>query len=120
MNNIYQSHKLFFRAITEKKLNELLKRADTTTKVLENDINNIIYPLKCTSKVTNNCDIIITFYDKDITTNTEIGHLSLHLTTDNKGYTGKSKQNGRLHIKNKINKSCYPLRCTKRAIQNKK
>ena len=39
MNNIHQSHKLFFRAITEKKLNELLKRADTTTKVLENDIN---------------------------------------------------------------------------------
>ena len=45
MNNIHQSHKLFFRAITEKKLNELLKRADTTTKVLENDINSLNFPI---------------------------------------------------------------------------
>lgn len=119
MNNVHQTHKLFFKAITEKKLNELLKRADSTTNVLENDINSLIYPLKCISKVTNNCDIIVTFYDKEIKNNKEIRHLSLHLTTDNKGYTGKSKQNGRLHIKNKVNNSCYPLRCTKRAIQNK-
>lgn len=122
MNNAHLTHKIFFQEITEKKLNELLKRADKDTKVLQSHINKLLKPYRCvvfiTSNKTNNgrlyCDIIIKYYDKSI----EIGHATLHLKSDNKNLNISVREKGRLHIRN-INNTCYPFSCTKRNIKNK-
>jgi hypothetical protein len=37
--DFYKSHKLFFSLTTHEKLNEFLKRVDSSTRVLENHIN---------------------------------------------------------------------------------
>ena len=42
MNNNYKSHKLFFTLSTHEKLNEFLKRADKSTNILENHINQLL------------------------------------------------------------------------------
>lgn len=103
------------KQLQKKKLNELLKRADSSIGVLQKHINYLLYPLTCKTKVSNKCDIIITYYDN----NNEIGHMTIHLNIDIKDYTFQAKQNGRIHIKNKFNNSCYTLKVNKRLIKNK-
>ncbi len=125
----YKTHTLFFRAITEKKLNELLKRADSNTGILESHINSLLNNLRCKVKVNKvynqpqlkknddikYCDIIIDYYDNK----KRIGHMTLHLKLDDKGIKGMKKENGRLHVKNNINNSCYLIKCNKRKISGK-
>lgn len=119
MNNAHLTHKIFFQEITEKKLNELLKRADKDTKVLQNHINSLLKPYRCVVKLNkklnnNYCDIIIDYFDDN---NKYIGHATLHLKSDNKSLGKSAKINGRLHIRN-TNNTCYPFSCTKRNIKN--
>jgi hypothetical protein len=128
MNNSHLSHKIFFNIITENKLNELLKRADPLTNVLQNHLNSLLMPFRCevklnkVNKYSNDikiknisyCDIIINYYDK----NNYIGHFTLHLKRDDKSFTGNKKIDGRIHFKN-INSTCYSIRCSKRSIKNK-
>ena len=119
MNNTHFSHKLFFQAITENKLNELLKRADNNTGILQRDINNILEPYTCIVKLNRKfnkkyCDIIITYFNNS----TEIGHTTLHLKSDNTKLNNSIRKSGRLHIRN-YNKTCYPFNCTKKQIEGK-
>jgi hypothetical protein len=136
MNNVHLSHRYFFEAITQKKLNEFLKRADASTCVLQTHINERILPLTCKVQVksiynTNNiqsrdsrsiqitnpiqyCDVYIKYFDL----NKEIGHLTIHLKKDNKYLPEKIRKNGRIHYKNMRN-SCHTFKCTKRKIQGR-
>lgn len=120
MSNTHFSQKLFFEAITENKLNELLKRADDKTEILQTHINNILEsPYMCSVKINKKlnlkyCDIIITYFENT----KEIGHTTLHLKSDNTNLNRSIRESGRLHIRN-FNKMCYTFNCTKRKIKNK-
>jgi hypothetical protein len=49
-----ETHDIFFRVITQKKMNELLNRADPSTRVLENDINSGLVGARCWVEVRKN------------------------------------------------------------------
>ena len=128
MENIHKTHKLFFTTITENKLNELLKRTDEKENVLQNHINSLLTPFYCNvilvphtiynsykkTIVIDYCNIYINYYDN----NNLIGHMSLHIKSDNKEIIGSKKENGRLHIKN-TNSTCYTLKCNKKKNPNR-
>lgn len=54
MENTYKSQRLFFDRITPNKLNELLKRADPTMHVLEDDINGVLQGVQCEVEIRQN------------------------------------------------------------------
>jgi hypothetical protein len=82
MSEAYETHELFFRKITRKKMNELLNRV--STGYLEKDINRLLIngfksEVKINIKICEN--IIIKFFN---TNSIEIGHITLHLSKLNK------------------------------------
>lgn len=111
MSDSKYTHELFFKFLTKNKLNELLYRADSKTKFLENQINTGLLQqntnIKCMVNVHKNqyqeCSIYISFYpiSSHITTETELYHISFHL------YPEKKINNtiGRIHVRNTKNKN---------------
>jgi hypothetical protein len=113
--DFYKSHKLFFSLTTHEKLNEFLKRADSSTRVLENHINQELKDgLYCKVKLnsekpeynqgikTNSCtQIVIEYYNSN---NTRIGHTTFHLEPEKKNNQGNPIRFGRIHLRNNINK----------------
>jgi hypothetical protein len=102
MENTYKSQRLFFERITPNKLNELLKRADLSTHVLEDDINGVLQGVQCeveirTNKSTNKHSIYIHLFDY-IPQKRQIAHVSIHM------YPERMKSNiGRIHARNNVN-----------------
>ncbi len=111
-NSFHTTHNEFFKAITENQLNELYRRSDITTKILENDINKELNNSYCSVYVNNNCHIFINYFDKN---NKKIGHISLHIDKKDKSLSQKAKQYGRFHISNnKQTTSKYTLKLNKK------
>ena len=113
--NFYKSHKLFFSLTTHEKLNEFLKRVDSSTRVLENHINQELEDgLYCKVKFnsekpeynqgikTNSCtQIVIEYYNSN---NIRIGHTTFHLEPEKKNNQGNPIIFGRFHLRNNRNK----------------
>jgi hypothetical protein len=123
-HNAHNTHELFFREITRRKLNELLNRADVSTKILENHINERLPPhIRSNTHVGMNnttklCSVYIYFKSHD--NFQQFGHISLHLHP--KYLVDKYKRNstaGRFHIKNNIRKIYYTLRVNKNTSSGK-
>jgi len=113
ITSISRTHNIFFTRLTCKKVNELLKRADNKTlhsmTILEQDIQlrlptNIEIKSYVRIDKESQCNIYLFIYkDKK-----QIGHITLHLTKENKLYgkiaTRKNAShtniNGRLHVRN--------------------
>ena len=105
MIEAHKTHDLFFNIITKNKLNELLNRADNSTKYLETQINNNLNNASCNVNISSkntHCDIYIIFFDLK---GDRIGHISLHITSDNKDISNASAKNGRFHAKNNKNRN---------------
>ena len=118
-SNQYTSHKLFFSLSTYEKLNEFLKRADKSTKVLETHINDRLTDgLFCKVKITNKCDmIIIDYYNPN---NILIGHVTFHLEPEKKLPNGSANIFGRMHIQSNQNTQLkYVLQLNKIKYVNK-
>lgn len=98
MENTQLTHDIFFRVITQKKMNELLNRADPSTRFLENEINARLVGSVCRTRIGGDCSIYVTYYSNN---GEEIGHISLHLFPDNKNM--RRYKVGRLHAKNAAN-----------------
>jgi hypothetical protein len=105
-----QTHDIFFKTITRKKLNELLLRADK--KILQNHINkelideySIVYVKKNQSS---ECSIYIDYYDKK--TKNKLGYISLHFYPQQRNR--KTSKAGRIHVRNSKNNP-YTLRFNK-------
>ena len=102
MENTYKSQRLFFERITPNKLNELLKRADPTTHVLEDDINGLLQGVQCEveihqNRTTQRSSIYIKLFDY-VPQKRQIAHLSIHMYPEH-----MQSRNGRIHVKNNIN-----------------
>ncbi len=124
--NFYKSHKLFFTLTTHEKLNEFLKRADSSTKVLQNHINQELQNgLYCIVKLnsekdalnnqgnkTNKCtQIVIEYYNAN---NDRIGHMTFHLEPEKKDKNNNPIIIGRFHLKNDRDKLVrYPLKISR-------
>lgn len=97
-NNTYRQHDYFFKIITINKLNELLQRI--TTRYFDDQVNILLneqqIPINIISKTSNNCDIIIEFYN--LQNNTLEAHITFHLQPN----ITKSRL-GRFHIINNRN-----------------
>lgn len=126
-NNTHLTQKIFFQAITRKKLNELFHRADSermsdNISILAKDIaqilNNQLRVKSVVNRKDNHCDIIITYYNHNYNHNNEIGHLTIHCKVDNTTLHKQQRMQGRIHFKNKFNNSCYTLKCKSRPLQN--
>jgi hypothetical protein len=119
MEDDHKTQKLFFNAITRKKLNELLKRADADTRVLEMHINERLNDSLRSHVDVNNkssqsyCDILINYYEN----HTYLGHFTVHCKMDDLTMCNTSRKNGRIHLKNK-NNTCYTIKCNARKLQN--
>jgi hypothetical protein len=123
-NNYHKTHKLFFKLTTDEKLNELLKRADKKTGVLEKHINEqLTNGDYCKSNVTDNCKmIIIDFYnthrDKQFG-RTPMGHITFHIEPENKSMTKSARNFGRIHGQNNLNKQLrYTFKLNRVQIPN--
>jgi len=117
MNNTsYTSHSLFFTKSTYEKLNEFLKRADSSTKVLQNHINKeLTQGDYCKVKVIK-CNMIIIYYFNN--NNIKLGHATFHLEPEKKNNRGKSYTFGRIHIQNNRNNQLrYVLKLDKTTSQ---
>jgi hypothetical protein len=111
MSTSKTTHEQFFKFLTKKKLNELLYRADTKTKFLENQINTELQqqqtPVKCAVTIQQNkhheCSIYIAFYPKKlpIKKENELYHISFHLYPE----LQLNENIGRLHVRNTRNKN---------------
>jgi hypothetical protein len=105
MENTYKSQRLFFERITPNKLNELLKRADLSTHVLEDDINGVLQGLICKVKIGKDEETNIIRYSIYINLFEvanqvrKVGHVSIHIYPEY-----MHSPNGRIHAKNNINK----------------
>lgn len=113
-HNAHNTHELFFREITRGKLNELLNRADKSTKLLETHLNKRLpqhiraITQSSLSKHTQLCSIYINFVNTN--TSHHFGHCSLHL--HQKYLQNASKRHsraGRFHMKN--NKEISLIQC---------
>lgn len=122
--NPHNTHDVFFREITRRKLNELLNRADVSTKVLENHINERLPShIRSTTQVginntTKFCSIYIYFKSSD--NSIQFGHISFHLYP--KYLVDKYKRNstaGRFHVKNNMRNIYYTLRVNKNTRASK-
>ena len=75
-----QTHDIFFKVITKRKLHELLLRS-SKGGILQQQINALLRKIYCTCEVYKNtageCSIYIKFYMKE--THAMIGYLSFHL-----------------------------------------
>ena len=100
MSNSHLTHDIFFRVITQKKMNELLNRAEPRFNILATDINNNLTSGVCTTNIGRDCSIYITFYNND---GGEMGHISLHLYPSIRDR--KNSEIGRLHAKNARNRN---------------
>jgi hypothetical protein len=100
MNNLYhESHNLFFKVIDTDTLTELYRRADTTTNILQNDINSrLVSTYRTEVHINNSCHIFINFLRNNI----NIGHISLHITAKDKSLSFKSQEIGRFHAVNEL------------------
>jgi hypothetical protein len=98
MENTQLTHDIFFRVITQKKMNELLHRADPSTRFLENEINMLLVGAVCKTRIGGDCSIYINYFSNN---GEEIGHISLHIIPENK--TMRRYKVGRLHAKNASN-----------------
>lgn len=111
MSTSKSTHEQFFKFLTKKKLNELLYRADTKTRFLENQINTELQQhqtsVKCTVNIQQNrrqeCSIYITFYPKNapIQKDNELYHISFHLYPE----IQLNENIGRMHVRNTKNKN---------------
>ncbi len=115
-NNYYKSHKLFFLLSSHEKLNEFLKRADESTKVLETHINEQLNDGKyCKVKVKKCIMIIIEFYNVN---SILLGHVTFHLEPEMKNKYGSNNKFGRIHIQNERNKQLRYVLKLNRVKQN--
>jgi hypothetical protein len=106
----YETHEIFFKKITHKKMNELLNRF--STKYLENQINQELDKYKAITKISNSEEaqcmhLYISFYDQN---KNEVGHISFHLNKENKDMSNNAKRKGRFHIVNKNKQKYHTLR----------
>ena len=106
--NISRSHNIFFNYLTCKKVNELLKRADNIPGLDESILSNDIQPklppeYNVETKVKYDLDNQVNIYITFLKNKNEIGHVTLHLTKENKVFTKQLKKTsktntpGRLH-----------------------
>jgi len=103
-NNIeaHESHEIFFKTITRRKLNELLNRV--STRYLQNQINQILKGYTAKAKIAENCDgIYINYCNMN---GNDIGHISFHLNKNNR-LSNNNKRKGMFHIKNNRNQNRY-------------
>jgi hypothetical protein len=131
--NFYKTHKLFFTLTSYEKLNEFLKRADNSTKVLQNHINQELQNgLYCIIKInseknainnqgnkTNKCtQIVFEYYNAN---NDRIGHTTFHLEPEKKYKNNNPIIIGRFHLKNDRDKQVrYPLKINRTKNNNEK
>lgn len=110
--NIHKTHNLFFSVLSYNRIQELYRRADPRNHILQDDINDILekHPTikhaKCNVNIIN-CHIFI-----NITINKkQIGHISLHIESEDKSLSEIAKNRGRFHIKDNIssNKNYYTM-----------
>ncbi len=116
MVNTKNTHDMFFRWISKKKLNELYHRADKKTRVLEAQLNASLNNIRSRVVVKDggeyNCSIYIEYYKE----HKRIGHLTIHF---NKKEKNIQTLNGRIHVTNNINKTRkYPLLISPTSVQN--
>ena len=97
----HNTHEIFFKKITRKKMNEFLNRV--STKYLERQINKELQNYTAVTELSKCKDLYITFFDNN---NIDIGHITFHLSKDNKSLKNNSRRKGRLHIVNR-NKQKY-------------
>jgi hypothetical protein len=103
---VHNTHEIFFRKITRKKMNEFLNRV--STKYLENQINSVLQGYKAITELSNDCkNVYIHFFDNN---QKDIGHISFHLSKENKNLSNNSRRKGRLHIVNRNKQKYHTLR----------
>lgn len=102
-NNYHKTHKLFFNLTTPEKLNELLKRADKQTGILEKHINEqLTNGDYCKTTITNNCRMIIIYF-YNINRDKQLGHITFHIEPENKAMPKSAINFGRIHGQNNLN-----------------
>jgi hypothetical protein len=102
---VHNTHEIFFKKITHKKMNEFLNRI--STKYLENQINKELKDYTSEIELSNCKDVYITFFNSN---QLEVGHITFHLNKDNKSLKNNSRRKGRLHIVNKNKQKYHTLR----------
>jgi hypothetical protein len=117
LSNI-NTHTLFFKIMTPKKLNELLLRASGKNSILEKDINarlkglNVGYAEVKLSEEIKEKDKLCSLYINFKKENNQFGHITFHFDKKrNKLYTRKNG-NSRFHAKNNRNKTSSLIRVT--------
>lgn len=107
-----QTHDIFFKVITKRKLRELLLRS-VTGGMLQQQINVLLTNIYSKTEVDKNaadeCSIYIKFYMKE--THKEIGYLSFHLHPKKGDLSHKN--NGRFHGRNTGRNLKYTMRVHK-------
>lgn len=105
LGNTNASHTIFFNFLTNKKLKELLHRADPKSydKVLETHINSILkeqtplYAEVIIDSINPTCSIYIDLYIKNKKPKKQVAHVTIHLYKNN---VSISRNVGRIHVKN--------------------
>jgi hypothetical protein len=108
-NNFHTTHNQFFKRVYKHTLNELYRRANKNTRILENDINCRLKGYNVQVNINNNCHIYINFYKNNI----KIGHVSLHIESKNHSLSNKAKKYGRFHAAKNINPNYYTFKLNK-------
>jgi hypothetical protein len=119
MESNVDTHTLFFKIITPRKLNELLHRASGKNSILQRDINDKLKPLNIgraevnLAKEIEESQDVCSLYINFINHNGQFGHITFHF--DKKRNTKYRKKNGlgRFHTKNNRNNTGSFLRVTR-------
>ena len=101
----HNTHEIFFKKITRNKMNEFLNRV--STKYLERQINKELQNYTAVTELSKCKDLYITFFDNN---NIDIGHITFHLSKDNKSLPNSSRRKGRFHIVNRNKQKYHTLR----------
>jgi hypothetical protein len=101
----HNTHEIFFKKITHKKMNEFLNRV--STKYLERQINKELDIFRTVTKISNCKDILIKFFNNN---QIEIGHITFHLSKENKSLPNNSLRKGRFHIVNRNKQKYHTIR----------
>jgi hypothetical protein len=106
MSEVYETQEIFFKKLTRNKLNELLNRI--SSNYLKNQLSSILFEYNINTTISKNCqNIYINFFKN----NEQIGHISFHLSKNNKNMKNNALRKGRLHATNNKNKNRYfPIR----------
>ena len=119
MESNVDTHALFFKIMTPKKLNELLHRASGRDNILQRDINdklksqNNVHVEVNLAKEIEEGQEVCSLYINFINHNGKFGHITFHFDKKRNTKYGKKNGLGRFHTKNNRNNTGSFLRVTK-------